>query len=71
MKNDLQEVTKNRYSKVDFLLRKMQEHGADKAMMSGSGPTVYGIVQKERQSKKLFNAMRGFCNEVYRVRLRG
>lgn len=71
MKNDLQEVTKSKYAKVNFLLYKMQENGADKAMMSGSGPTVYGIVQKERQSRKLFNAMRGFCDEVYRVRLRG
>lgn len=71
MKNDLQAVTKSKYAKVNFLLHKMQEHGADKAMMSGSGPTVYGIVQKERQSRKLFNAMRGFCDEVYRVRLRG
>lgn len=71
MKNDLQEVTEKKYVKVGVLLSKMQEHGADKAMMSGSGPTVYGIVQKERQAIKLFNAMRGFCNEVYRVRLRG
>lgn len=71
MKNDLQEVTKGKYAKVNVLLHKMQEHGADKAMMSGSGPTVYGLVQKERQAKKLFNAMRGFCDEVYRVRLRG
>lgn len=71
MKNDLQEVTKSKYPKVDFLLQRMQELGADKAMMSGSGPTVYGIVQKERQARKLFNAMRGFCDEVYRVRLRG
>lgn len=71
MKNDLQEVTRKKYSKVNILLNKMQAQGADKAMMSGSGPTVYGIVQKERQAKQLLNALRGFCSEVYVVRLRG
>lgn len=71
MKNDLQEVTRRKYSKVNVLLNKMQSLGADKAMMSGSGPTVFGIVQKERQAKQLSNALRGFCSEVYVVRLRG
>lgn len=71
MKNDLQEVTRRKYSKVNVLLNKMQSLGADKAMMSGSGPTVFGIVHKERQAKQLSNALRGFCSEVYVVRLRG
>lgn len=71
MKNDLQDVTRRKYSKVNILLKKMQVNGADKAMMSGSGPTVFGIVQKERQAKQLLNALRGFCSEVYVVRLRG
>ena len=71
MKNDLQEVTRRKYSKVNVLLNKMQSLGADKAMMSGSGPTVFGIIQKERQAKQLSNALRGFCSEVYVVRLRG
>ena len=29
----------------------MLQCGADGALMSGSGPTVYGLAQKERQAK--------------------
>ena len=30
----------------------MLQCGADGALMSGSGPTVYGLAQKESQAKK-------------------
>ena len=45
--------------------------GADGALMSGSGPTVYAFAQKESQAKKVYNAVNGCCNEVYLVRLLG
>lgn len=71
MKNDLEEVTIEHYPEVKKLIQNMETSGADKAMMSGSGPTVFGLVQKERQAINLYNSMRGCCDEVYRVRLLG
>lgn len=71
LKNDLEEVTVKKYPQVRKLLDNMKESGADGALMSGSGPTVFGIVRKERQSVHLYNAMKGCCAEVYRIRLLG
>lgn len=71
LKNDLEEVTVKKYPQVRKLLGNMKESGADGALMSGSGPTVFGIVRKERQSVHLYNAMKGCCAEVYRIRLLG
>lgn len=71
MKNDLEEVTVRKYPQVKKLLNNMKESGAEGALMSGSGPTVFGIVRKERQSIHLYNAMKGCCAEVYRIRLLG
>ncbi|MBF0754636.1 4-(cytidine 5'-diphospho)-2-C-methyl-D-erythritol kinase [Jeotgalicoccus nanhaiensis] len=71
LKNDLEEVTVKKYPQVRKLLDNMKESGADGALMSGSGPTVFGIVRKERQSIHLYNAMKGCCAEVYRIRLLG
>ncbi len=48
----------------------MLENGADGAVMSGSGPTVYGLTRKERQAN-VYNAVNGCCNEVHIVRLLG
>lgn len=71
LKNDLEEVTVKRYPQVKKLLSNMKESGSEGALMSGSGPTVFGIVRKERQGILLYNAMKGCCAEVYRVRLLG
>lgn len=71
LKNDLEEVTVKKYPQVRKLLGNLKESGADGALMSGSGPTVFGIVRKERQSIHLYNAMKGCCAEVYRIRLLG
>lgn len=71
LKNDLEEVTVKKYPQVKKLLSNMKESGSEGALMSGSGPTVFGIVRKERQSVLLYNAMKGCCGEVYRVRLLG
>lgn len=71
LKNDLEEVTVRKYPQVRKLLGNMKDSGSDGALMSGSGPTVFGIVRKEHQSVHLYNAMKGCCAEVYRIRLLG
>lgn len=37
--------------------------------MSGSGPTIYALTSKETKAKRINNALRGFCKNVYAVRL--
>lgn len=71
LKNDLQSVTRQKYKEVDYLIETFKKFGAEGVLMSGSGPTVFAVFKKERQAAKLYNALKGFCNEVYKVRLLG
>jgi len=66
--NVLETVTLPMHPEVERLKEQMQVFGADGVLMSGSGPTVYGIVLKEKRAASIFNALRGFCSEVYFVR---
>jgi 4-diphosphocytidyl-2-C-methyl-D-erythritol kinase len=67
--NVLEEVTLDLYPEVKRLKECMQRLGADGVLMSGSGPTVFGLVAKEAKAAKVYNGLRGFCKEVYAVRL--
>ncbi len=66
--NVLETVTLGIHPEVDKLKEQMKNFGADGVLMSGSGPTVFGIVLKEKRAGSIFNALRGFCNEVFLVR---
>lgn len=67
--NVLEEVTLRMYPEVLQLKESMQRLGADGVLMSGSGPTVFGLVQKEAKLARIYNGLRGFCKEVYVVRM--
>ncbi|MCD2477732.1 4-diphosphocytidyl-2C-methyl-D-erythritol kinase [Mammaliicoccus lentus] len=69
--NSLESVTMGLYPEVEKLKNTMTNTGVDAALMSGSGPTVYGFVQKERQAKQVYNALKGCCKDVFIVRLLG
>ncbi len=71
LSNDLEPITRTRYKKVDNLLECFRRSKADGVLMSGSGPTVYGICKKEHQATQIYNAIKGICDEVYKVRLIG
>ncbi len=43
MHNDLEDVTCARHSEIEMMKEALVAHGAVKALMSGSGPTVFGI----------------------------
>ncbi|WP_423188534.1 4-(cytidine 5'-diphospho)-2-C-methyl-D-erythritol kinase [Alkalibacterium sp. f15] len=47
---------------------KILQFGADTALMSGTGPTVYGLTQNINKAKRIVNGLKGFCREVYLVR---
>ncbi|MBN2981218.1 MULTISPECIES: 4-(cytidine 5'-diphospho)-2-C-methyl-D-erythritol kinase [Cohnella] len=67
--NVLETVTLDRYPEVRQIKNVMEKLGADGVLMSGSGPTVFGLVSKESKVARLYNGLRGFCKEVYVVRM--
>jgi 4-diphosphocytidyl-2-C-methyl-D-erythritol kinase len=69
MGNVLEDVTLSLYPEVAQLKESMQRLGADGVLMSGSGPTVFGLVSKEAKLTRIYNGLRGFCKEVYVVRM--
>jgi len=69
--NVLEPVTSQLHSEVDQIKNHMKVFGADAVLMSGSGPTVFGLVQHESRAQRIYNGLRGFCEEVYVVRMLG
>ncbi|MCR2807193.1 4-(cytidine 5'-diphospho)-2-C-methyl-D-erythritol kinase [Paenibacillus soyae] len=67
--NVLENVTLELYPEVLQLKESMLRLGADGVLMSGSGPTVFGLVSKEAKLPRIYNGLRGFCKEVYVVRM--
>lgn len=71
MGNALESVTLKMHPEVSMIKEHMMKFGADAVLMSGSGPTVFGVVQHESRVNRIYNGLRGFCDEVYAVRLLG
>lgn len=67
--NVLEKVTLAHYPEVRQIKDVMTRLGADGVLMSGSGPTVFGLVSKESKLARIYNGLRGFCKEVYVVRM--
>ena len=58
MSNVLEPVTKEWCSDIESIEKIMLEEGAEKAMMSGSGPTVFGFFKDKKKAKKCANILR-------------
>jgi len=69
--NVLEPVTMEMHSSVRKIKEQMLKFGADGVLMSGSGPTVFGLVKKESRAKRLVNSLKGFCQQVFAVRMLG
>jgi len=69
--NILESVTFELYPEVKRIKEKIQKFGADGVLMSGSGPTVFSLVKTDTQARRLVNSLRGFCRQVYAVRMLG
>ena len=67
MGNVLESVTIPAYPVIREIKEHMMETGAVGAMMSGSGPTVFGLFSDEKTAKKAYYAMRksGLAKQVY------
>jgi len=53
--NDFEKVAFHKFPEIKAIKEKMYELGAVYASMSGSGSAVYGIFEKEIDTKSLFN----------------
>ncbi|MDN4495388.1 4-(cytidine 5'-diphospho)-2-C-methyl-D-erythritol kinase [Ureibacillus aquaedulcis] len=69
--NVLESVTFKLHPEVIMIKEQMKRFGADAVLMSGSGPTVFGLVDNESRLGRIYNGLRGFCDEVFAVRLLG
>ncbi len=69
--NVLEDVTLKKYPEVAHIKEQMKRFGADAVLMSGSGPTVFGLVQYDSRLQRIYNGLRGFCDQVFTVRLLG
>ena len=67
MGNVFESVTVPLYPVIDSIKKDMIEHGAINAMMSGSGPTVFGIFPDEQSmiACQLFLIQKCEARQVY------
>lgn len=67
MGNVLETVTIPNYPVIDEIKKHMLSNGAVGAMMSGSGPTVFGLFDDEDTAKKAYKAIRSshLARQVY------
>ncbi|MDA9429232.1 4-diphosphocytidyl-2-C-methyl-D-erythritol kinase [Enterococcus mundtii 1A] len=68
MGNSLEDVTGKRHPVIYQIKERMIKYGADAALMSGSGPTVFALCQHYSRAQRVYNGLKGFCEEVYLVR---
>ncbi|MED3536150.1 4-(cytidine 5'-diphospho)-2-C-methyl-D-erythritol kinase [Bacillus toyonensis] len=69
--NVLEDVTFKMHPEVARIKAQMKRFGADAVLMSGSGPTVFGLVHHDSRMHRIYNGLKGFCEQVYVVRLLG
>ncbi|MEW9502932.1 4-(cytidine 5'-diphospho)-2-C-methyl-D-erythritol kinase [Jeotgalibacillus marinus] len=69
--NALESVTLKMHPEVAHIKEQMERFGADAVLMSGSGPTVFGLVEYESKVQRVYNGLRGFCDQVFAVRILG
>ena len=69
MGNVLEQVTVDDYPIIDEIKSVMMQAGALNAMMSGSGPTVFGIFEDKKTAKEAQRKMRssGLTKQIYLV----
>lgn len=67
MENVLETVTVKHHPAIEEMKAFLREQGAMNALMSGSGPTVFGVFEKEETAKTAYEAMvrRNFTDQVF------
>ncbi len=67
LSNVLERVTIKEYPVIEDIKNFMKEHGALNAIMSGSGPTVFGLFGEERTAQRACQDLKnkGLAKQVY------
>ena len=70
MGNVLETVTVPAYPVIDEIKKTMLKNDAMGAMMSGSGPTVFGVFEREERAQEVCRLLKkeGAAKQVYLVR---
>ncbi|MDL2301170.1 4-(cytidine 5'-diphospho)-2-C-methyl-D-erythritol kinase [Lachnospiraceae bacterium OttesenSCG-928-D06] len=68
MGNVLEQVTVGRYPIIQEIKDKMITYGAMNSLMSGSGPTVFGIFEREETGKEAYEQMKKMY-DTYEIHL--
>lgn len=68
MGNALETVTLKENERVRHLKQHMMRFGAQRALMSGSGPSIFTITENFSKARRIYNGLRGFCKQVYVIR---
>ena len=65
--NVLEYVTSSKYSVINDIEKIMEDNGAVKAFMTGSGPTVFGVFDSEQKAKEAVEAVKtsGLAPELF------
>jgi 4-diphosphocytidyl-2-C-methyl-D-erythritol kinase len=65
--NVLESVTVNEHPVIDRIKNEMSECGALAALMSGSGPTVFGLFENETDAKKAYERLKAerLAKQIY------
>lgn len=61
--NVLETVTIPQYPVIDEIKEKMLAFGADNALMSGSGPTVFGLFTNSQKAEQAYGALQSFYRD--------
>lgn len=65
MFNVLQQVTEQMHPEITEIRSKFMENGAEGTIMSGSGPTVFGIFEEETVAKRAYQNLRQSYPETF------
>ena len=67
MENVLETVTIKAYPVIEEIKDFMKSRGALNALMSGSGPTVFGIFEKEEEARKTYDELKeaGLAKNIF------
>jgi 4-diphosphocytidyl-2-C-methyl-D-erythritol kinase len=65
MGNDLEAITAAAHPQVTALIQRLEQLGAERALMSGSGPTVFGVFPGEAEARSAARELDGGPEQVF------
>lgn len=67
MRNVLESVTAVKYPEINEIKRQLRSYGALGSMMSGSGPSVFGLFENEEKARVAFDNLKKNYKRIYLV----